>query len=175
MLEIDTRGSKFQNNQLWDTNAKSMRKLADFRPQIAPCVSSLGLTYLIPAAKYGSQVWGSVFVKQGTEFKSELQPGALRSGTLVPKAYSRCEAPLLTGQCCESVVMSPCSFIGADLWSSCTIACWDAVAQRLKRCFRLIVICTRGFLDAGLPRCWMDFKGYGSVMSMCKQYGVMHL
>jgi len=33
----------------------------------------LGKTYLIPAAMYGSQVWGTAFVKQGTEFKSELQ------------------------------------------------------------------------------------------------------
>eukprot|EP00983_Pelagomonas_calceolata_P010088 327896-Pelagomonas_calceolata.AAC.2 len=65
--------------------------------------------------------------------------------------------------------------LSIHLWSSCTAACWAAIAQRLKRCFRLFVICTPGPLDAGLPRCWMDFKGCRSVMSMCKQYGVVHL
>ena len=33
----------------------------------------LGKTYLIPVAMYGSQVWGTAYVKQGTEIKSELQ------------------------------------------------------------------------------------------------------
>eukprot|EP00983_Pelagomonas_calceolata_P084122 1156299-Pelagomonas_calceolata.AAC.1 len=32
-----------------------------------------GKAYLIPAAMYGSQVWGTGFVKQGTEFENELQ------------------------------------------------------------------------------------------------------
>ena len=33
----------------------------------------LGKTYLIPAAMNGSQMWDTAYVKQGTEFKSELQ------------------------------------------------------------------------------------------------------
>ena len=33
----------------------------------------LGKTYLVPAALYGSQVWGTAFVRQGQEFASALQ------------------------------------------------------------------------------------------------------
>eukprot|EP00983_Pelagomonas_calceolata_P076854 1153599-Pelagomonas_calceolata.AAC.1 len=38
----------------------------------------LGEMYPIPAAIYGSQMWGTIFVMQGTEFKSELQVRHLR-------------------------------------------------------------------------------------------------
>eukprot|EP00967_Tisochrysis_lutea_P062547 scaffold80350_cov19-Tisochrysis_lutea.AAC.1 len=70
------------------------------------------------AAMYGSQMWGTGFVEQEAKLKSELQVKHLRflKRTLGVK-HSRCEAPLPNGQCCGSVVMSPCScsFNGSDL------------------------------------------------------------
>ena len=121
------KSSEFVNGSVMAASGRIQQFVSDYdleSRQQSPLW--LGKTYLVPTAMYGSQVWGTEFLKQGSEFKSQLQVRhlAFLKRSLGVKRTT-CNWTLLRE--CGHL---PCSSTGLSLWSSCIIACLSATARR---------------------------------------------
>ena len=71
----------------------------------------LSKVYGIPAGMYASQVWGTVYLSEGSEFGSQLQKRHLCSLRRILGVKNS----TTNGRCLKSGVKSPCNFSGSVL------------------------------------------------------------